>query len=138
MERRTFIQALGAFLAGAAVLPEVLVGKVWEPVDWYRWNHIEIKAVGGEVVGLRINGEDRTWDMEARRKLGEMVRVDDDRVRFGGSHGSMAFLRMPESLPETLYLTFAVHVNREPGGWDLDSFVMERTSWISGHQSVKS
>src|SRR5689334_14505278 len=80
MKRRTFLQAVSAFVAVATVAPETLAIK---PIDWQKWNEFELHYADGEIRALIINAKDETLNREARQKLAEMIKVKKDGLFVG-------------------------------------------------------
>lgn len=102
MDRRSFIQAVSAFVAVATVAPKSLA---IQPVDWQKWNEFELMVDGGQVTRLLLNTKDFTDSLEARRKLGEVLRFEEDGIVFGRD-GYGTKLKIAEKLPERFTMGF--------------------------------
>lgn len=123
MNRRTFIKALSAFTAVAAVAPSTLAS---QPVDWTKWNDIELLCEHGEIIALHVNSRDFTYSREARAKLAELVHLNDDGLTIGVRRNGRlegCQVRLKEWLPDRFVLGFQVQFTDSP----LPSFALNGT-----------
>jgi hypothetical protein len=113
LNRREFLQSLGAFLAVATLKPTNLLIEE-EVVDWSQWNEVEIKWENYQPAKLLINGKDQTRNMTARRDLSRAIQVSEKGVHFGPPNTDGCTYTFSEQLPASGFVGFAVKFHEPP------------------------
>lgn len=102
MDRRSFIKTLSAFVAVATVAPKSLA---IQPIDWQEWNGFELYCDGGEITRMTINEKDFTRSLEARQKLAQVMRFEEDGIVFARDGHGTKFV-ISRNLPERFTMGF--------------------------------
>lgn len=126
MNRRTFLKAFAASWAAALAAPSVsMLPGVPPTIDWTVWNQVELKAIDGTLVDVRINDTSVMAYPDLVRKVAQMMHVSPDGVRFtalwpedGQSVAPYSgfLLDLKDDMPEHLVVGFTVKQTALGGG----------------------
>lgn len=118
MNRRTFVKAVSAFLAVAAVAPKLAFSQ--PKINWKEWNNIKLKVTKSKIVTLYVNNKDYTNDAEVRSDVSKFIYLNkNEELCYGQSDCGIRFV-IPEYMKDDYITGFSLCVPEMPKTFGMD------------------